>query len=204
MGCDGKVIGTPTALISQAISETPLPSKEANRLRPAFVVVKGKFVDRLARNERVKLAEVIKLMVEYLRKHLNLFRKVKSEWKLVDKTKTGRKLNDIRLWAQGHGRNFLKGISNTKHFGQSGTARPNLRMAESQARIEALSNSNFETWKLQMEAVLIKNDRFKYLSEVAPLPESKEAYDSWKIEDSKTKADLILCIQPRELKLVKN
>ncbi|GBO23899.1 hypothetical protein AVEN_161327-1 [Araneus ventricosus] len=55
-----------------------------------------------------------------------------------------------------------------------------------------------------MEAVLIKNDRFKYLSEVAPPPEPKEAYDSWKIEDSKTKADLILCIQPSELKLVKN
>ncbi|GBN25427.1 hypothetical protein AVEN_187394-1 [Araneus ventricosus] len=55
-----------------------------------------------------------------------------------------------------------------------------------------------------MVAVLIKNDRFKYLSEVVPPPERKEAYDSWKIEDSKTKADLILCIQPSELKLVKN
>ncbi|GBM05546.1 hypothetical protein AVEN_42371-1 [Araneus ventricosus] len=77
-------------------------------------------------------------------------------------------------------------------------------MAQSQARIETLSKSNFETWKLQMEAVLIKNDRFKYISEVAPPPEPKEAYDSWKIEDSKTKADLILCIQPSEVKLVKN
>ncbi|GBM91739.1 hypothetical protein AVEN_270815-1 [Araneus ventricosus] len=77
-------------------------------------------------------------------------------------------------------------------------------MAESQARIETLSKNNFETWKLQMEDVLIKNDRFEYLSEVAPPPEPKEAYDSWKIEDSKTKADLILCIQPSELKLVKN
>ncbi|GBN79460.1 hypothetical protein AVEN_181068-1 [Araneus ventricosus] len=77
-------------------------------------------------------------------------------------------------------------------------------MAESQARIETLNKNNFETWKLQKEAVLIKNDRFKYLSEVAPPPEPKEAYNSWKIEDSKTKADLILCIQPSELKLVKN
>ncbi|GBO12998.1 hypothetical protein AVEN_37830-1 [Araneus ventricosus] len=55
-----------------------------------------------------------------------------------------------------------------------------------------------------MEAMLIKNDKFKYLSELPPPPEPKEAYDSWKIEDSKTKADLILCIQPSELKLVKN
>ncbi|GBM47189.1 hypothetical protein AVEN_271254-1 [Araneus ventricosus] len=52
-----------------------------------------------------------------------------------------------------------------------------------------------------MEDILIKNDRFKYLSEVAPPPEPKEAYDSWKVEDSRTKADLILCIQPSELKL---
>ncbi|GBN33608.1 hypothetical protein AVEN_208386-1 [Araneus ventricosus] len=29
------------------------PSKEAKRLRPAFVAVKGKFLDRLARYERV-------------------------------------------------------------------------------------------------------------------------------------------------------
>ncbi|GBN26057.1 hypothetical protein AVEN_122816-1 [Araneus ventricosus] len=101
-------------------------------------------------------------------------------------------------------RNFLTGISNTEHFGQNGTARPNLRMAEGQARIEALSKSNFETWKLQMEAVLIKNDRFKYLSGVAPPLEPKEAYYSWKIEDTKIKTDLILCIQPSELKLVKN
>ncbi|GBM44555.1 hypothetical protein AVEN_250539-1 [Araneus ventricosus] len=76
-------------------------------------------------------------------------------------------------------------------------------MAESQARIEMLNKRNFEIWKLQMEAVLIKNDRFTYLSEVAPPPEPKEAYGSWKIEDSKTKADLILCIQPIELNLVK-
>ncbi|GBO35225.1 hypothetical protein AVEN_248172-1 [Araneus ventricosus] len=56
------------------------------------------------------------------------------------------------------------------------------------ARIEELRKSNHETWKLQMEAVLIKNDRFKYVSEVARTLESKEACDSWKIEDSKTKA----------------
>ncbi|GBM03014.1 hypothetical protein AVEN_14528-1 [Araneus ventricosus] len=40
--------------------------------------------------------------------------------------------------------------------------------------------------------------------QIAPQPETKEAYDSGRIEDSKTKADLILWIQPSELKLVKN
>ncbi|GBN14815.1 hypothetical protein AVEN_161430-1, partial [Araneus ventricosus] len=48
-----RIIGPPTALIS----EPHFPSKEANRLGPAFFAVKGKFLDRpdsLARGERVK------------------------------------------------------------------------------------------------------------------------------------------------------
>ncbi|GBM44385.1 hypothetical protein AVEN_147392-1 [Araneus ventricosus] len=40
--------------ISEAISEPHLPSKEANHLRPAFVDVKAKSLDRLARCKRVK------------------------------------------------------------------------------------------------------------------------------------------------------
>ncbi|GBM82235.1 hypothetical protein AVEN_440-1 [Araneus ventricosus] len=44
-----RIIGPPTALISY------LPSKEATRLRPAFVAVKGKFLDRLSRCERVNV-----------------------------------------------------------------------------------------------------------------------------------------------------
>ncbi|GBL92333.1 hypothetical protein AVEN_35865-1 [Araneus ventricosus] len=40
------IIGPPTALISEAISEPPLPSDEPNRLKPAFVAVKRKFLDR--------------------------------------------------------------------------------------------------------------------------------------------------------------
>ncbi|GBL99676.1 hypothetical protein AVEN_249727-1 [Araneus ventricosus] len=41
-----RIIGPPTTLISEAIAEPPLPSEETIRLRPAFVVVKGKFLDR--------------------------------------------------------------------------------------------------------------------------------------------------------------
>ncbi|GBM66680.1 hypothetical protein AVEN_258634-1 [Araneus ventricosus] len=51
MGCDGQGNWTPTALIS----DPHLTSKEANRLRPAFVAVKAKFLDRLARWEMVNL-----------------------------------------------------------------------------------------------------------------------------------------------------
>ncbi|GBL92667.1 hypothetical protein AVEN_119068-1 [Araneus ventricosus] len=49
------IIGPPTALISEAITEPHLPSKEANRLRPVFVAVNFQTArDRLALCERVK------------------------------------------------------------------------------------------------------------------------------------------------------
>ncbi|GBM49949.1 hypothetical protein AVEN_22461-1 [Araneus ventricosus] len=44
----------PSVLISEAISEPHIPSKEGNRLRPAFFVAKETFLDRLSRCERVK------------------------------------------------------------------------------------------------------------------------------------------------------
>ncbi|GBM12295.1 hypothetical protein AVEN_155294-1 [Araneus ventricosus] len=101
----------------------------------------------------------------------------------------GNSQEDRKLWAQRHRRNVLKRIANTEHLRQNGIARSNLRMAENQA----LNKNNYETFKLQMEAMLIKSDKFKYVSEVAPQPEPKEAYDSWKIKGSRTNADLILC-----------
>ncbi|GBM21459.1 hypothetical protein AVEN_161068-1 [Araneus ventricosus] len=48
-----RIIGHPTALSTEAISEPYLPSKEAYRLRPAFGAVKGKILDRFARCKRV-------------------------------------------------------------------------------------------------------------------------------------------------------
>ncbi|GBM07099.1 hypothetical protein AVEN_177066-1 [Araneus ventricosus] len=42
-----KIIGPPILLISEAISEPDLPSKEPNRLKPAFIAVKRKLSDRL-------------------------------------------------------------------------------------------------------------------------------------------------------------
>ncbi|GBM88974.1 hypothetical protein AVEN_196813-1 [Araneus ventricosus] len=41
-----KIIGPPTSIIFEAILEPHLSSKEANRLRLAFVDVKSKFLDR--------------------------------------------------------------------------------------------------------------------------------------------------------------
>ncbi|GBM91929.1 hypothetical protein AVEN_132276-1 [Araneus ventricosus] len=48
-----RIIGLPPRLSPKRSQN--LPSKGANRLRSAFVHVKGKFLDRLARCERVKI-----------------------------------------------------------------------------------------------------------------------------------------------------
>ena len=37
-------------------------------------------------------------------------------------------------------------------------------MASGAVRIEALGKDNFDTWKLQMEAVLIKGDAWNYVN----------------------------------------
>ena len=77
------------------------------------------------------------------------------------------------------------------------------KMASISVRIEPLGKENFDTWKIQMEALLIKNDHWGYVDgtiaiPVAPLPDT-----AWKKADSKAKSDIILNILPSELKQVK-
>lgn len=78
-------------------------------------------------------------------------------------------------------------------------------------RIEALNKVNYDTWKLQVEAVLIKNDLWGYVNGslakpavVAGNAESSKAAENWEIGDSKARSDLILCICPSELKQIKS
>ncbi|GBL92583.1 hypothetical protein AVEN_131413-1 [Araneus ventricosus] len=47
-GCQGQ-LDPPTTFISEVVSEHHLSLKEANSLRPAFVAVKGKFLERPGR-----------------------------------------------------------------------------------------------------------------------------------------------------------
>ena len=77
-------------------------------------------------------------------------------------------------------------------------------------RIEALGKDNYDTWKLQMQAVLIKNDAWAYVSgffaqptHVAGDVASTSATKQWKVNDSKAKLDIILSISPSELKQIK-
>lgn len=82
-------------------------------------------------------------------------------------------------------------------------------MSVSNVRIELLNKNIFDIWKIQMEALLIKNDMWAYVSgtrtkpEIAIAPESRIAVEKWETEDTKAKANIILCINPSELKQVK-
>ena len=78
-------------------------------------------------------------------------------------------------------------------------------------RIETLTKDNFETWRIQMKALLIKNDTWTYASDSKPKPEivegdakSKDDFDKWIEMDEKAKADIMLCISPSELKQIQN
>ena len=80
-------------------------------------------------------------------------------------------------------------------------------------RLEVLTRDNYDTWKIQAEALLIKNDSWGYVcgenpapvvsGEGANLQMTQAAYKAWLIEDRKAKSDLILSIKPSELKQVR-
>ncbi|EFN74944.1 Retrovirus-related Pol polyprotein from transposon TNT 1-94, partial [Camponotus floridanus] len=77
-------------------------------------------------------------------------------------------------------------------------------------RIDLLSKDNYDTWAIQMEAILTKNDAWGYVCGNKVKPEviegdavSAEAARTWDIQDKKAKADIILSIKSSELKQIK-
>lgn len=61
-------------------------------------------------------------------------------------------------------------------------------------RIETLTKDNFDTWKLQVEALLIKNDTWEYVSGVRQRPEEINettiaAAAAWDAADRKARSD---------------
>lgn len=78
------------------------------------------------------------------------------------------------------------------------------------ARIEALHKENYDTWKIQMEALLVKNDAWGYVGGTLTKPAftagdatSETAVRNWIVADNKAKSDIILSISPSELKQIK-
>lgn len=79
-------------------------------------------------------------------------------------------------------------------------------------RIEPLSKDNYETWKIQVEALLTKNDLWEYVSGERPPPDETTGTDTtagvrakeeWTKGDKKARSDLILSIHPSELQHVR-
>ncbi|CAB0035042.1 unnamed protein product [Trichogramma brassicae] len=82
-------------------------------------------------------------------------------------------------------------------------------------RFELLTRVNYDTWRIQVEALLVKNDSWDYVSGASPAPSlggddaaarntAEASHKAWVIKDRKTKSDLILSISPSELKEIKN
>jgi len=73
-----------------------------------------------------------------------------------------------------------------------------------------LSKDNFDTWKLQVRAVLIKNDVWNFVngtkskSEIIAGNASTAPAAAWDAADQKAHSELILANSPSELKQVKN
>ena len=79
------------------------------------------------------------------------------------------------------------------------------------SRIETLNKDNYDTWKMQMQAILVKNNAWKYVNGTNVKTElvadddgiSAQARAEWDDNDSKAMSDLILSIHPSELKQIK-
>ena len=73
-------------------------------------------------------------------------------------------------------------------------------MASAVMRIEPLNAQNYDTWKLQMKAILVKNDLWEYVGGALAAIGPREA--DWSKKDQKACADLMLSIAPSELGLI--
>ena len=92
------------------------------------------------------------------------------------------------------------------------------RHTDSSSGFERLSTTNYRTWVVQMEMILIRNDRLEYVdgttscplpmiptgSPAGTAPTNAADISTWKKHDAKARADLILCLGPRQIQLVRS
>lgn len=83
-------------------------------------------------------------------------------------------------------------------------------MTTTGVRFEVLNKDNYETWKIQMRAVLIKNDMWGYAVGTILKPEVVEgdavlaqAAERWTQADLKAQSDIVLAMNPSEIKQIK-
>lgn len=70
--------------------------------------------------------------------------------------------------------------------------------------VERLSKDNYDTWRIQMEAVLVRNERWLYVNGMKARPATAAEIPAWELADQKAKADIILNICPSELCHIKH
>ena len=77
-------------------------------------------------------------------------------------------------------------------------------MSANQSNIQKLGKENYDTWKLQVEAILVKNDHWNFVIGTEQKPTTdEEKIAKWISTDQKAKADIILSMCPSELCHVK-
>lgn len=83
-------------------------------------------------------------------------------------------------------------------------------MSLSSSTIKPLTKENYDTWVMQIEAVMVKNGTWVYVNGRKPKPEPVEGNETsiqnvekWEDEDAKAKSDLIIAIDPSLLRMVK-
>ena len=72
-------------------------------------------------------------------------------------------------------------------------------------KVEPLGKDNFDTWKIQVEALLIKIESWKYVEGILQKPAEPPAeVERWENNDAKARSDFILAICSSKLKQIKN
>ena len=90
-----------------------------------------------------------------------------------------------------------------------------VKMNATSVRFQVLNKDNFDTWKVQMRAVLIKNDTCSYVNGTKVKPEpaagasdadvtaTRKEQESWIAANLKAQSDIVLAINPSEIKQIK-
>lgn len=77
-------------------------------------------------------------------------------------------------------------------------------MSGSSIKFDKLNRSNYDTWRLQMKAMLVKDGLWQYVSGDLPRPTAAAGVPEWDREDQKALADIVLSVSPSELRHIKN
>ncbi|KAL0842148.1 hypothetical protein ABMA28_014324, partial [Loxostege sticticalis] len=70
----------------------------------------------------------------------------------------------------------------------------------STVRIENLGRENYDSWRIQVQAILIKNDLWDYVDGTIQKPAEVAEEAIWQSKDAKARAELILTMNPSELR----